>query len=123
VAIVRLLRSSAVASATGLAALLVDVDVGARSAPVIVTVVAEVPVRVQIALAPEHALPCDASENTMVFDGMVDPRVGLALSVEMGPLCVQHTFDDFPESHWGKPQLWIKRYDSPLRIALRAHAS
>jgi hypothetical protein len=116
-------RSGVVAWALGLAVLPAGGDAAARPAPVIVAVDAGTPIRVQIALAPEHALPCDASENTMVFDGMVDPRVGLVLSVEMGPLCVQHTFDDFPDTHWGKPELWIKRYDSPLRITLRARAS
>jgi hypothetical protein len=98
------------------------VDAGARAAPVIVTVNATAPIHVQIALSPHHVTPCDASENTMVFDEMVDPRAGIALSVEAGPLCVRHTYDDFPETNWGKPQLWIRRYDSPLRIALQAHA-
>jgi len=91
----------------------------ARPAPLFVTVDARVPVRVQIALAPSHALPCDSSDNTMVFDGMVTPGVGLALNVEEGPLCVRHANDDFPESTAGESQLWIRR---PARIALHAHA-
>jgi hypothetical protein len=112
-------RRASLGSVIALATLLAVPSASARLAPLFVTVDARVPVRVQIALAPSHALPCDSSDNTMVFDGMVAPGVGLALNVEDGPLCVRHANDDFPESDEGESQLWIRR---PARIALHAHA-
>jgi len=105
-----------------LAALSAGADVAARSSPVIVTVDAATPVRVQIALSPHEVLPCDSSDNAIVFDGMVDPRAGLALNIDAGPLCIRHTYDNFPDGDWGTSQLWIRRYDATLRIGLRARA-
>jgi hypothetical protein len=119
VAIENSARRAILGSMIALATLLAIPSANARPAPLFVTVDARVPVRVQIALAPSHALPCDSSDNTMVFDGMVTPGVGLALNVEEGPLCVRHANDDFPESTAGESQLWIRR---PARIALHAHA-
>ena len=87
-----------------LATMLVALSASGRPRALIVTVDARVPVRVQIALSPSHALPCDWSDNTMLFDGMVDPPAGLTLNIEEGPLCVQHAYDDFPESSAGDPQ-------------------
>jgi hypothetical protein len=119
VAIENSARRAILGSMIALATLLAIPSANARPAPLFVTVDARVPVRVQIALATSHALPCDSSDNTMVFDGMVTPGVGLALNVEEGPLCVRHANDDFPESTAGESQLWIRR---PARIALHAHA-
>ena len=70
-------RRASLGSVIALATLLAVPSASARLAPLFVTVDARVPVRVQIALAPSHALPCDSSDNTMVFDGMVAPGVGL----------------------------------------------
>ncbi|MGO8993743.1 MAG: hypothetical protein ACLQVI_10480 [Polyangiaceae bacterium] len=106
-----------------LLALLSESDASARPAPVIVTVDAAVPVRVQIALAPQGTIPCDSSDNAMVFDGTIDPDRGLALQIEEGPLCVRHAYDNFPDGgDWSSSQLWIRRYASPLRIRLQARA-
>ncbi len=112
-------RRAFLALMIALATLLGVLSASARIAPLFVTVDARVPVRVQIALSPSHALPCDSSDNTMVFDGMVAPGVGLTLNLEEGPLCVRHAYDDFPESNAGESQLWIRR---PTEIALHAHA-
>ena len=112
----------AVAAIVGFAVLSLASDAGAGSALVVVSVDAAVPIRVQIALSPQGALPCDSSDNTMVFDGMVEPRAGIALKVDAGTLCVRHTYDDFPESNWGRSELWIRRFDAPLRIRLQARA-
>jgi hypothetical protein len=97
----------------------------ARTDPVFVYVAASVPVRVQIALSPGLTTPCDSAENTVVFDDWVDPQVGVAVQVETGPLCVNHTYDDFPGVNWARSQLWTRRSrrdPGPLRIYLDARA-
>jgi hypothetical protein len=110
------IRSGVLALHAVVAAVAVEGDADAASRPLVVVVHARVPIRVQIALSPHGELPCDSSENVMVFDGAVDPRVGLVLSAE-GPICIRHTFDDFPEENWGSSQLWYRW----SRIVLEAH--
>ncbi len=98
----------------------------ARTDPVFVYVAASSPVRVQIALSPGLITPCDSADNTLVFNDWVDPQVGLAIEVEPGPLCVNHTYDDVPGVNWAQSQLWTRRYRRdhvPLRIYLDARAA
>jgi hypothetical protein len=120
------------AIAFAVASLSLQGDATARPAPVIVTVVATTPIRVQIAFAPTNILPCDSPDNVMLFDGVVDPRVGLALNVDAVQLCVRHTYDDFPEGNWAESRFWtrpgcrrlpcVQGADPTLRIALDGRA-
>ena len=82
---------------------------------------ATVPIRLQVAFSPVGTTPCDSSDNEMLFDGVVDPKAPLALMIERSPICVRHTFDDFPESNWGRSALWYRRLPSPMM--LEAHVT
>ena len=115
----RALRSSVVSAIVAFA-------VGARSGDasggtsITFSVHADVAVRLQVARSPNGAQPCDSSDNEMVYDGMIDPREPLTLSVESGPICVQHTVDDFPGSNWDRSELWFRR---PRFVRLEAHVT
>jgi hypothetical protein len=92
-------------------------DAASRSYPFAIVVHANQPVRVQIALSPQGTLPCDSSDNEMLFDGMVDPRKGLVVNAEWGPVCVRHAFDNDPDGNLGRSELWYRR----SQIVLCAH--
>jgi hypothetical protein len=92
-------------------------EAAARSYPFTIVVHANRPVRVQIALSPQGTLPCDSSDNEMLFDGMVDPRKGLIVNAELGPICVRHAFDNDPDGNLGRSELWYRR----SQIVLLAH--
>jgi hypothetical protein len=79
---------------------------------------ADVAVRLQVALSPSGAKPCDSSDNGILYDGMIDPGEDVTLSVGPGPICVRHTYDDFPGSNWGPSVLWFRR---PTMVRLDAH--
>jgi hypothetical protein len=113
------LRSLAVVATTALVFGAGSGDARGGSA-ITFSVNADVPVRLQVALSPSGALPCDSSDNEMVYDGMIDPRKPVTLSIGSGPICVRHTLDDFPESNWDRSELWFRR---PVFLRLEAHVT
>ena len=69
--------------------------------PVVVHSVGPKALRVRIAaFTTGFVFPCSSSSNTQLFEGSLEPGGEARVSTPAGCVCVQHTYDDFPESNW-----------------------
>jgi hypothetical protein len=75
--------------------------------PVLVTIDARKPVQVLVATGP--TLPCDASENRPLVKGWMQPNQSARAMSTTGCVCVQHTYDDFPDVNWSTAQMVCRR--------------
>jgi hypothetical protein len=77
---------------------------GVAPAPVIISLSARGPVRVQVAEG--VTTPCDSSNNRMLFDGAMAPGQNAWSTQIAGEcVCVRWTSDAFPRSDWSTPGL------------------
>lgn len=53
--------------------------------------------------------PCSSSLNTQLFEGPVEPGQQVPLRTADGCVCIEHTYDDFPESNWSVGQVACSR--------------
>ena len=72
-------------------------------APVSVTMTGPKAVRVRVAVG--TAAPCDSSANTPIFEGKVAPNWGNTWMVASACICVEQTYDDFPDTSWGQARI------------------
>ena len=95
-------------------------------APVSVTMTGPKSVRVRVAAG--TAAPCDSSANTRLFEGKVKPNWGDTWWVSTACICVEQTYDDFPDVDWGPARIecrpmvmgpygWVRSND-PIFVSL-----
>lgn len=100
---------TAIAIAAGAAALFgavwrVSADDAPR--PVIVRSVGPKAMRARVAVG--SVFPCSSSSNTQLFDGPLAPGQEIALTTAADCVCVEHTFDDFPEKNWSSSETFCR---------------
>jgi hypothetical protein len=69
--------------------------------PVIVYSVGPKEMRVRVAAGVVG--PCSSSSNTPLFDGQIASNQQVILETAENCVCVEHTYDDFPDSNWSEP--------------------
>ena len=72
-------------------------------APVSVTMTGPKAVRVRVAAG--VTAPCDSSANTQIFEGKVAPGWGNTWLVSTACICVEQTYEDFPDVGWGEAHI------------------
>jgi hypothetical protein len=55
----------------------------------------------RVRLAAGFVLPCDASSNTILFEGPISADSTIRITGPDGFVCVQQTYEDFPDVGWG----------------------
>jgi hypothetical protein len=71
--------------------------------PVIVTSVGPKAMRLRVASGVVG--PCSSASNTPLFDGRIAPGQQVILGTTENCVCVEHTYDDFPDSNWSMGQI------------------
>jgi hypothetical protein len=110
-------------------------DVRGEEAKTDVTVISVGPKAFRVRLRAVSTIPCDDPDNARLFEGLVQPGETLRLKSPRPLVCLQQTFDDWPDIGWGPwwfasgwCQGWGGRRDSPtcakgdgtIRITLRS---
>lgn len=70
--------------------------------PVVVTSTGPKAMRARVAVG--TVLPCSSPSNTILFDGPLAPGQVATLQTDASCVCVEHTFDDFPDKNWSAPE-------------------
>ncbi len=75
---------------------------GDRPQPVVVSALG--PKGVELRVATGNVLPCTSSSNTLLYAGPLAAGQELRLETPADCICVEHTFDDFPDKNWSAPE-------------------
>ena len=74
-----------------------------KPAPVIVTMQSHGRVRVQVSEG--TTMPCDSTDDRMLFDATLGPDESFQSSIAGRCICVRHTTDAFPQNGWTTSKL------------------
>ena len=96
-----LLLFASAASSTG--------DALGQSVVMSVLVTQQGPKAVQVLVATGSAYPCDASENKILVKAWMQAGQSVQLYSNVGCVCLQHTYDDFPGVNWSLPRTFCRR--------------
>jgi hypothetical protein len=66
--------------------------------PVIITSVGPKEMRLRVAAGVVG--PCESLSNERLFDGTLAPGQRVVLQTAQGCVCIEHTYDDFPDANW-----------------------
>jgi hypothetical protein len=75
--------------------------------PVVVTL--QGPKAVQVLVSTGSIYPCDASENKILLKAWMGAGQSVQLYSNVGCVCLQHTYDDFPGVDWSLPRTFCRR--------------
>ena len=64
------------------------------------------PQRIRVRVAIGQALPCSSSSNQLLFDGPIEPGQSVQTETPQVPVCVEHTYGDFPDTEWSRGEWW-----------------
>jgi hypothetical protein len=53
--------------------------------------------------------PCASPENTQLFEGPIEPNQAARVATPAACVCIDHTFDDFPDSDWSTAQTFCRQ--------------
>ncbi len=96
----RLLASNAIPFAIAVAAGSFAPSAEADDVSIPVTLTSAGPKAFKVRLADGAVLPCDSKENTLLFEGKLEPGASVRSTSKRGIVCIQQTYDDFPETGW-----------------------
>jgi hypothetical protein len=89
------------------------------------------PKAVRVRISAGTTLPCDSTANTPIFEGKVQPGWTATWMVSTSAVCIEQTYDNFPDVGWGDPWLawrpmhydqwgrWVRSND-PIVVTLQS---
>jgi hypothetical protein len=100
-----------------------------------VTIASVGPKKFRVRVAAGSVIPCESSANTQLFEGPLEPGASVSFTSPQGLVCVQQTYEDFPEVGWNygflawgtcfgwggkKDGPWCKDGDGAIHVTLRS---
>ena len=132
----RIARRAVTAVALALVELL-PAHAGAADDKTKVTIVSVGPKRFRVRIAAGQGLPCDSMANEKLFEGLLQPGDTVSLQSPNGVVCVQQTYEDWPDVGWSfgflawgtcfgfggrKDGPWCRKGDGSIHVTLRSSA-
>jgi len=63
------------------------------------------PKTIRVRVAAGNVQPCDSGSNRILYDDTLKPNATLDFMVSAGCICVEQTYDDFPDTDWSQSHL------------------